>query len=84
MATNNKSTVTEVQAKEAPAREIKAPDKPKQAESVYTAEQLAKAHNTFGTSYAIVATALQIAGKDTATVSEAKEIIEKFKKQEVK
>ena len=79
MATNNKPAVTET-----PTKEPKAAAKPKPAESIYSAEQLAKAHGTFGTSYAIVATALQIAGKDQATVSEAKEIIEKFKKQEVK
>lgn len=77
MATNNNKPVTE-----APTKEPKAKAKP--VESVYTAEELAKAHNTFGTSYAIVATALQLAGKDRATISEAKEIIEKFKKQEVK
>ena len=77
MATNNKPAVTE-----SPTKEPKAKAKP--VESVYKAEELAKAHKTFGASYAIVATALQIAGKDRATVSEAKEIIEKFKKQEVK
>ena len=76
MATNNKSAVTEAPTK------VKEAEKP--AESVYTAEQLANAHKNFGTSYAIVATALKIAGKDKATVSEAKEIIEKFKRQEVK
>lgn len=75
MATNNKPAVTETPTKK---------EKAKPVESVYSAEQLAKAHATFGASYAIVATALKIAGKEKATVSEAKEIIEKFKKQEVK
>lgn len=73
MATNNKRTVTEPK-KEA----VKAP------ESIYTAQELAKAHNTFGTSYAIVATALRLAGKKEATITEAKKIIETFKNKEVK
>lgn len=53
-------------------------------ESVYTAEELAQNHKFFNTSYEIVAIALQLAGKQAATVTEAKTIIEKFKNKEVK
>ena len=53
-------------------------------ESVYTAEDLAQNHKFFKTSYEIVAVALQMAGKNAATVTEAKNIIEKFKNREVK
>lgn len=53
-------------------------------ESVYTAEELAKNHKFFKTSYEIVVVALRMAGKTAATVTEAKNIIEKFKNREVK
>lgn len=53
-------------------------------ESVYTAEELAQNHKFFNTSYEIVAVALRLAGKRSATVTEAKTIIEKFKNKEVK
>ena len=53
-------------------------------ESVYTAEELAQNHKFFKTSYEIVVVALQMAGKKSATVTEAKNIIEKFKNREVK
>ena len=53
-------------------------------ESVYTAEELAQNHKFFNTSYEIVTVALQLAGKKVATVTEAKNIIEKFKNREVK
>ena len=53
-------------------------------ESVYTAEELAENHKFFNTSYEIVVVALQMAGKKAATVTEAKNIIEKFKNREVK
>lgn len=48
-------------------------------ESVYTAKELADNCNIFGTYREIVVVALRQAGKDTATVSEARAIIEKFK-----
>lgn len=54
------------------------------AESVYTAEELADAHKAFGTFREIVVVALRQAGKKTATFTEAKVIIEKFKNKEVK
>lgn len=53
-------------------------------ESVYTAEELADAHKAFGTFREIVVVALRKAGKKTATFTEAKAIIEKFKNKEVK
>lgn len=53
-------------------------------ESIYTAEELAQNHKFFKTSYEIVAVALRMAGKKAATITEAKDIIEKFKNREVK
>ena len=54
------------------------------AESVYTAEELAANHKAFNASFEIVTVALRMAGKKSATFSEAKAIIEKFKNKEVK
>ena len=54
------------------------------AESVYTAEELAHNYRAFNTSFEIVKTALRLAGKDSATFTEAKQIITKFKNKEVK
>ena len=48
-------------------------------ESVYTADELADNHKVFGTFREIVVVALRLTGKKTFTLSEAKEIIEKFK-----
>lgn len=53
-------------------------------ESVYTAEELANNHKIFNTYREIVEVALRLAGKDKATVAEAKTIVEKFKNKEVK
>ena len=53
-------------------------------ESVYTAEELAASHKAFKTSREIVEIALRLAGKKTATFTEAKEIIDKFRTKEVK
>lgn len=53
-------------------------------ESVYTAEELADNHKVFGTYREIVVVALRSAGIETATFTEAKTIIEKFKNKEVK
>ena len=70
------------------------PSKPKAApvaekvvavsESVYSAVELAENHKVFNTSREIVEVALRIAGKSSATLTEAKAIIDKFKKKEVK
>lgn len=56
----------------------------RKAESVYPAEELVKNHQVFKTSRAIVEIALRLAGKKTATLTEATEIINKFKNKEVK
>lgn len=53
-------------------------------ECVYPASELADNYKVFGASREIVVVALRLAGKETATVSEAKRIIEKFKNKEVK
>lgn len=58
--------------------------KPAEKESVYTAEELTANFKVFNTSREIVAVALRLAGKKTATFAEAKRIIDKFKKREVK
>lgn len=57
-------------------------DKP--AESVYPIKELAKNHQAFGTSYAIVHTALKLAGKDEITFPEAEKIVNEFKNKEVR
>ena len=57
---------------------------PAVSESLYTAEELARNHKEFKTSYEIVVVALRLAGKTSATLSEAKTIIDKFKNKEVK
>lgn len=54
------------------------------AAPVYSAAQLADNHKAFGTSRAIVATALRLAHKDKASVAEATTIIHTFQYQEVK
>ena len=59
-------------------------DSPKTEECTYPVEELVKAYKTFDAPYEIVAVALKLSGIETATVSEAQKIIEKFKKQEVK
>ena len=52
-------------------------------ESVYTARELADNYRAFGASKEIVIVALRLAGKETATFSEAQKIIEKFRTKEV-
>ena len=54
------------------------------AECVYTAAELADNCKAVGTYREIVAVALRLAGKEAATLSEARQIIERFKKKEVK
>lgn len=66
------------------AEKKKAPAAPVKAESVYTAAELAKNHKILGTSYEIVIVALKKAKKKSATLSEAKKIIDNFKYKEVK
>lgn len=57
---------------------------PNAVESVYTAEELIANHKAFKSSKAIVKVALRQAKVETATFTEAKTIIEKFKNKEVK
>lgn len=54
------------------------------AESVYSASELAANCKLFGVNRDIVVIALRKAGKNAATVAEAKAIIDKFKTKEVK
>ena len=54
------------------------------AESVYTAEELARNCKAFHTRREVVDVALRLAGRKTATFSEAKKIIDNFKNREVK
>lgn len=70
---------------ETPAAEVKAaaPLDVKVSESIYTAEELAAAHEAFGTYREIVAVALRLAGVKTATFDEAKKIVDAFKAKEV-
>ncbi|MGN0999693.1 MAG: hypothetical protein ACI4PO_09095 [Faecousia sp.] len=77
MASNKEKTVAEA-VKETPVVRARV------NESVYSAEELAENHKLFKTSYEIVEIALRLAGKKEATYSEAKAIIEEFKKREVK
>lgn len=53
-------------------------------ESVYSASELADNHKIFGVNRDIVVIALRKAGKNFATITEAKTIIDKFKNKEVK
>ena len=52
-------------------------------ESVYSAEELVRNHSAFNVSREIVVVALKQAKKDSATYSEAKAIIEKFKTRRI-
>jgi hypothetical protein len=53
-------------------------------ESKYTVEELAEVAVTFGTKKECVIAAFKVAGKTKATPSEARTIINKFLKKEVK
>lgn len=76
---------TKEQAKEVVREEpVKEQAKAPVVESVYTAEYLAENHKAFHASREIVVVALRLAGKKTATFSEANDIIQKFKTKEVK
>lgn len=55
-----------------------------ETESIYEVEYLAQNHKALGASYAVVATALKLAGKEKATLREAQKIVDRFKKKEVK
>lgn len=68
--------------KDAPAEKVNA--EKAAPVSVYSAAELAENHKVFKTSREIVEIALRMAGKESATLAEAKAIIEKFKNKEVK
>lgn len=54
-------------------------------ETVYTVQELAVAHQEqFGCSYEVVRAAFLHAGKDRATLADAKDMVERFRKREVK
>lgn len=72
-----------IKAKPTEKVEATPPAKKPIAESVYTADELADNHKVFKTTRDIVAVALRLAGKKTATLAEAKIIVEKFKNKEV-
>lgn len=57
---------------------IPAPALKKTAQPVYTTAQLLENHTAFGASYAIVAAALKLAGKDSFTFDEAKKLVSDF------
>lgn len=77
---NATSAETTEQPTGAPAEEQKA-----QKESVYSVKELAaNAKKIFNTRQECVVVALKVDGKAEYTVSEAKEIVEKFLKKEVK
>lgn len=77
--------VEEIPMEAPPVEEIPVtPVKPAPQESIYTAEDLIANYKAFKTSREIVVVALRLAGKKTATFSEAKTIIESFKNKEVK
>jgi len=55
------------------------------SDPVYTVQELmVVSHSRFGAQPEVVGAALKLAGKDKATVLDAKVIIDKFLKQEVK
>lgn len=60
------------------------PVEAKPAESVYTAAELTAAYKAFNVPREIVAVALRLAGKKTATFKEAQTIVGNFKNKEVK
>ena len=54
---------------------IPAPTLKKSVQPVYTTAQLLENYAAFGVSYAIVAAALKLAGKDAFTFDEAKKLV---------
>lgn len=77
---NATAAETAEQSTEAPAQKRKV-----QKESVYSVKELAaNARKIFDTRQECVVAALRVDGKSEYTVSEAKEIVEKFLKKEVK
>lgn len=81
MANTKPETAEAAKVEIAPQPKVTAP---KVVESVYTAAELANNYKAFGTYREIVVVALRLAGKKTATFTEAKKIVDNFKNKEVK
>lgn len=83
MANNSKSKVEEKETtkEETVTKTVKAAVK---EEPTYTVSEFASAPETVGANADIIVAALTIDGKESYTVTEAKEIINKFKSKEVK
>jgi hypothetical protein len=83
MANNNNATVNK--ANVSVPQKQKSEPKVAKNEPTYTVEEFAAAPQSVGTeSPDIVIAALSVEGKTSYTVSEAEEIVKKFKKKEVK
>jgi predicted hydrolase (HD superfamily) len=78
----NNTAKAESQKANAQAKPVQSPVKA--AEPTYTVEEFASAPESVGASADIVTAALLVDGKKSYTVSEAKEIVKKFKEKEVK
>ena len=68
----------------AKAKEAVVTEAPVATESTYTIAELVENYKVFNTYREIVDVALRLSGKKTATVAEAKKIIDNFKTKEVK
>lgn len=86
MAKEQKETITaETAEKQEAKHDVKPAVKAEKQESKYTAAEFAQnARELFKTRPECVVAALRAAKKETCTLSEAKEIVEKFLKREVK
>lgn len=78
----NNTAKAESQKANAQAKPVQSPVKA--TEPTYTVEEFASAPESVGASADIVTAALLVDGKKYYTVSEAKEIVKKFKEKEVK
>lgn len=84
MAREATKSATVAETAETPAEAPK-PEQKTQKESMYSIKELAaNARKIFGTRQECVVAALKVDGKSQYTVSEAKVIVEKFLKKEVK
>ena len=81
MANNTAKEKANVQTKPEQAKPVQTPAK---KEPTYTVEEFASAPETLGANADIVTAALLSVGKESYTVSEAKDIVKKFKDKEVK
>lgn len=84
MAKNPKENIPEANQEPKETAEISQKKAAENTESTYTVEEIINAHKAFNAPREIVAVALKLKGITTATEAEAKQIIEDFKKQEVR